>query len=64
VELSDRQSLAAEVSEGDGGLGASATLNHRYGRGSETYLGYALVTDRVDQGLSLPPASPAPIAAR
>lgn len=51
VELSDRQSLAAEVSEGDGGLGASATLNHRYGRGSETYLGYALVTDRVDQGL-------------
>lgn len=51
LEISDRQSLAAEASYGDGGLAANVELTHRYGNGSETYLGYALVTDRTDLGL-------------
>ncbi len=55
LEISDRSSVAAEVSHGDGGLGANVELSHRYGDGSETYLGYGLLTDRTDQGLE--PAS-------
>ncbi len=51
LELSDRDTFSAEASGGDGGLGANVELNHRYGNGSETYLGYALVTDRTDLGL-------------
>lgn len=51
LEISDRVSLAAEASAGDGGLGANAELSHRYGNGSEAYLGYALLTDRTDFGL-------------
>ena len=50
-ELSDRVSLAAEVSGGDGGLGADAQLSRRYGDGSEAYIGYSLLADRTDTGL-------------
>ena len=51
VEITDRVSASAEVSGGDGGLGSNVELSHRYGNGSENYLGYTLVTDRTDQGL-------------
>lgn len=51
AEISDRASLSAEVSGGDGGLGANVELSHRYGNGSEAYLGYGLLTDRTDLGL-------------
>lgn len=51
VELTDRLSLAAEVSEGDGGLGADVQLNRRYGDGSEAYVGYSLLAERTFTGL-------------
>lgn len=51
VAVSDRVSATAELSGGDGGLGAAVELSRRYGDGSETYLGYALVADRTDLGL-------------
>ncbi len=51
AEISDRTSLAAEVSDGDGGLGADVQLSRRYGEGSEVYLGYSLLADRTDVGL-------------
>ncbi len=52
VEISERMSASAEVSTGDGGLGSNVELSHRYGDGSENYLGYSLVADRTDLGLS------------
>lgn len=51
IEISDRLSFAGEISGGDGGLGASVELSHRYGNGSEAYLGYSLITERTDLGL-------------
>jgi hypothetical protein len=51
AELSERLSLAAEVSEGDGGLGADVQFNSRIGDGLEAYVGYALFADRTDTGL-------------
>jgi hypothetical protein len=51
AEISDRMSLAAEVSGGDGGLGADLQLSRRYGAGSEAYIGYSLLADRTDTGL-------------
>lgn len=48
AEISDKMSLAAEVSGGDGGLGADVQLNRRYGQGSEAYIGYSLLADRTD----------------
>ncbi len=51
AELTDRLSLAAELSEGDGGLGADVQLNHRYGDGSEAYVGYSLLAERTYTGL-------------
>ena len=51
AEISDRMSLAAEVSGGEGGLGADAQLSRRYGNGSEAYIGYSLLADRTDTGL-------------
>jgi hypothetical protein len=51
AELTERLSLAAEVSEGDGGLGADVQLNSRLGKGTEAYVGYALFADRTDTGL-------------
>jgi hypothetical protein len=51
AELSEKLSLAAEVSEGDGGLGADVQLNSRLGEGTEAYVGYALFADRTDTGL-------------
>lgn len=51
VEISDRMSLAAELSGGDGGLGADVQLSRRYGQGSEAYIGYSLLADRSDTGL-------------
>lgn len=51
AELSEKLSLAAEVSEGDGGLGADVQLNSRIGEGTEAYVGYALFADRTDTGL-------------
>lgn len=50
AEITDRTSLSAEVSEGDGGLGADVQLNRRYGQGSEAYIGYSLLADRTDTG--------------
>ncbi|RNJ62739.1 MAG: hypothetical protein EDM03_08780 [Porphyrobacter sp. IPPAS B-1204] len=51
AEISDKMSLSAEVSEGDGGLGADIQLSRRHGEGSETYIGYALLADRTNTGL-------------
>lgn len=51
IELSDRVSANAEISHGDGGLGAQAQITRRYGEGSELYLGYSLLADRTDTGL-------------
>ena len=51
AELTEKLSLAAEVSEGDGGLGADVQLNSRLGKGTEAYVGYALFADRTDTGL-------------
>jgi hypothetical protein len=51
AEISDTMSLAAEISGGEGGLGADAQLSRRYGQGSEAYIGYALLADRTDTGL-------------
>lgn len=51
AELTDRLSITGEVSEGDGGLGADVQLNHRYADGSESYLGYSLLTERPFAGL-------------
>lgn len=51
AELTERLSLASELSGGDGGLGADVRLNHRLGEGSEAYVGYALFADRTDTGL-------------
>lgn len=51
AELTERLSLAGELSGGDGGLGADIQLNRRLGEGSEAYIGYALLADRTDTGL-------------
>ncbi|APG61677.1 hypothetical protein LPB140_01185 [Sphingorhabdus lutea] len=51
AELTEKLSLASEISGGSGGLGADVQLNHRYGEGSEAYIGYALFADRTDTGL-------------
>jgi hypothetical protein len=51
AELTEKLSLAAEVSQGDGGLGADVQLNSRLGDGTEAYVGYALFADRTDTGL-------------
>ena len=51
AEITDKMSLAAEVSGGDGGLGADVQLSRRYGQGSEAYIGYSLLADRTDTGL-------------
>ena len=51
AELTEKLSLAAEVSEGDGGLGADVQLNGRLGERTEAYVGYALFADRTDTGL-------------
>ncbi len=51
AELTEKLSLAAEVSQGDGGLGADVQLNSRIGKGTEAYVGYALFADRTDTGL-------------
>jgi hypothetical protein len=51
AELTEKLSLAGEVSEGDGGLGADVQLNSRLGEGTEAYVGYALFADRTDTGL-------------
>ena len=49
-EVSDRLSFNSEVSEGEGGFGATVGLTRRIGDNSETYLNYALTTDRSDSG--------------
>ena len=49
-EVSDRLSFNGEVSEGEGGFGATVGLTRRIGENSETYLNYALTTDRSDSG--------------
>lgn len=51
AQLTERLSLASEISGGDGGLGADVQLNHRLGEGSEAYVGYSLFADRTDTGL-------------
>ncbi len=51
AELTEKLSLAGEVSHGDGGLGADVQLNSRLGKGTEAYVGYALFADRTDTGL-------------
>jgi hypothetical protein len=49
-ELNDRMSFNAEVSEGEGGVGANIGLTRRVGVNAETYLNYAISTDRADSG--------------
>jgi hypothetical protein len=51
AELSEKLSLGAEISDGDGGVGADIQLNSRLGEGTEAYVGYALFADRTDTGL-------------
>ncbi len=51
AQLTERLSIAGEVSGGDGGLGADVQLNRRLGEGSEAYIGYSLLADRTDTGL-------------
>lgn len=51
-QLNDRLSLKGEVSEGDGGLGASAQATFTRSDNSEFYLGYALSADRTDTGFA------------
>ena len=52
VALNDRLSVTGEVTEGDGGLGASAQATFKRSDNSEYYLGYALSTDRTDTGFA------------
>jgi hypothetical protein len=49
-EVSDRLSFNGEVSEGEGGVGATVGLTRRIGDNAETYFSYALTTDRSDSG--------------
>jgi hypothetical protein len=51
LQITERLSFASEISGGDGGPGADIQLNHRGGKGSESYIGYALFADRADAGL-------------
>ncbi len=51
AQLTERLSFNGEVSQGDGGLGADAQINHRLSDGSEAYVGYVLSADRTDTGL-------------
>lgn len=50
AQITERLSLASEVSGGNGGFGADVQLNHRLGDGSEAYVGYSLFADRTDTG--------------
>jgi hypothetical protein len=49
-ELTDRMTLAGEISDGDGGIGADIHVNHRLAEGSEAYAGFLLSPDRTDLG--------------
>ena len=51
-KLSERLAVNAEVSEGDGGLGANAQATFTRSDNSEFYLGYALSADRTDTGFA------------
>ena len=51
-KLNERLTLTGEVSEGDGGFGASAQANFKRSDNSEFYLGYALSPDRTDTGFA------------
>lgn len=51
AQITEKLSIASEVSGGDGGLGADVQFNRRLGEGSEAYVGYALFADRTDTGL-------------
>jgi hypothetical protein len=51
AQITQRMSIAGEISEGDGGAGADIQLNHRLSEGSEAYVGYSLFADRTDTGL-------------
>lgn len=54
VRLNQHMRLSGEVSEGDGGLGASAQLNYQNPEGAEYYIGYALSTDDQDDLSTVP----------
>ena len=51
AQITQRMSIAGEVSEGDGGTGADIQLNRQLSEGSEAYVGYSLFADRTDTGL-------------
>ena len=51
-QLNDRLSLQAEVSGGDGGVGANTQATFTRSDNSEYYLGYALSADRTDTGFA------------
>lgn len=51
-QITQRMSIAGEVSEGDGGVGADIQLNRQMSEGSEAYVGYSLFADRTDTGLN------------
>ncbi len=46
--IGERMRLSGEISDGDGGIGASARLSVQRGEGSEYYVGYALAADSQD----------------
>ncbi len=52
LRLNERLAVNAEVSEGDGGLGANAQATFTRSDSSEVYLGYALSADRTDTGFA------------
>jgi hypothetical protein len=49
-EINERLSMNGEISEGEGGLGANIGMTRRIGDNSETYLNYAVSTERTDSG--------------
>lgn len=54
VRVSKTLRASGEISDGDGGLGASAQLNYQGAEGSEYYVGYALSVDDTDSLSSTP----------
>jgi hypothetical protein len=57
IRLSQHARLSGEVSDGDGGLGASAQLNIQNPEGAEYYIGYAVSADNQDSLTTTPAES-------
>ncbi len=52
IQLSSRLNASGDISDGDGGLGASAKLTYQRSENSELYLSNALSVNRSDTGFS------------